>query len=105
MTYDIEISERAYSDLESVIDFLKVQSRPSAHRWYVRIRNAFVSLQRFPARCSLATDLGLPGRTIRQLFHGKRPHVYRILFEVRAQTVFILRVVHGKQDQLNPADL
>lgn len=100
MKYDVEITNRAYRDLEHTIDFLCLNSRTMARRWYQRIRSAFITLQQFPSRCPIAPESRNPNRTIRQLFHGKRPHVYRILFEIKGRTVWILRVVHGKQQSL-----
>jgi plasmid stabilization system protein ParE len=100
MTYDVEISDKAFEDIESRFEFLSRVSKPSARRWYQRLRKAFVSLTRFPARCPLAPEDETSKSTIRQLVHGKRPHQERILFEVRDKTVYILRVRHGRQDTL-----
>jgi plasmid stabilization system protein ParE len=41
---------------------------------------------------------------LRQLLHGKRRHLHRILFEIRGQLVVVLRVRHGAQDFLGPED-
>jgi plasmid stabilization system protein ParE len=45
------------------------------------------------------------GGELRELLYGKRQGVYRILFEVRGDTVYILRVRHGAQELLGPGDL
>lgn len=37
--------------------------------------------------------------------HGKRRHVHRILFEIRGQTVVVLRVRHSAQDFLGPEEI
>ena len=39
------------------------------------------------------------------MFYGKRRNTYRILFEVRGNVVYILRVRHGRQDFLTPEEL
>jgi hypothetical protein len=53
-----------------------------------------------PRACSLAPESDYFGREIRQLLYGKRQHKYRILFEIREQTVVVLRVRHGAQRPL-----
>ena len=100
MNYDIEISDRAYADLEQQIDFLSRKSRLSAKRWYQRLRTTLLTLRRFPARCPVAPESDDCDGIVRHLFHGKRPHIYRILFDVRGKTVYILRIIHGKQARL-----
>jgi plasmid stabilization system protein ParE len=47
---------------------------------------------------------GIPGE-LRQLLYGKRRGVYRILFEVRDNNVFILRVRHSAQALLDPNEI
>lgn len=32
---------------------------------------------------------------IRQMLYGKRPHIYRVLFVVRGDVVYVLHVRHG----------
>lgn len=55
-----------------------------------------------PERCGLAPENEwFPGE-LRQLLYGKRRGVYRILFEVRDTTVYILRVRHGARKLLEP---
>lgn len=102
MSFSVEITAPALAEIEETFAFLMRHSHPAAVRWYNRLRVAFESLRHQPVRCPLAPEDDWYDGVLRQLLHGKRRHVYRILFEVRAKTVYILRVRHGRQDLLGP---
>ena len=42
---------------------------------------------------------------IRQLLIGKREGVYRVLFVIEEETVYILRIRHGARGRLEPDEL
>lgn len=88
----IEIAPRALAEIDETMEFLARRSPAMAERWYLRLRAAFESLQHHPDRHPLAPEDEWFDGTLRQLLHGKKPHIYRILFEIRARTVFVLRV-------------
>jgi plasmid stabilization system protein ParE len=58
-----------------------------------------------PQRWGLAPESDWYPGELRQLLYGKRRGVYRILYEVRGKTVYILRVRHGAQAVLEPGEL
>jgi plasmid stabilization system protein ParE len=105
VNYAVEITASALAEIEGTFAFLAKHSHPAAVRWYERLRNAFESLQHQPGRCPLAPENDWYEGVLRQLLHGKRRNVYRILFEVRGKTVCIIRVRHGRQDLLGPDEL
>ena len=77
------------------------RSVAAAIRWYVKLLDAIGSLADNPELCGLAPENEwFPD--MRQKMFGKKRDVYRILFEIRGNTVFILRVRHGSQDLLQP---
>ena len=55
----------------------------------------------FPTRCGIAPESEKSGEEIRQLLYGKRPHVYRILFIVRQDVVYVLHIHTGHGVQCN----
>jgi len=63
------------------------------------------SLESNPRRRELAPESEWYPGELRQLLHGKRRGIYRILFEVRGDTVHILRVRHSAQALLEPDEL
>jgi toxin ParE1/3/4 len=54
----------------------------------------------------MAPEARKPRRELRHLLYGKKPHVYRILYEVdeRRQTVWVLTVRHGARRRLKASD-
>lgn len=106
MVYRVEVTRKAFSDAETVYLWIAEQSSlEAAAQWYNGLFNAIATLDTFPTRCSLAPESKDLGREIRQLLYGKRHAVYRVLFEIRGETVFVLRVWHGARDQLQAGDI
>jgi plasmid stabilization system protein ParE len=102
----VRITRRALAEIDQALRWLRKKSPAAASRWYRRLLEAIHSLKDGPERCSLAPENDwYEGGELRQLLHGKRQGVYRILFEVRGNTVFILRIRHSAQDLLGPDDL
>ena len=46
-------------------------------------------------------------RLLRHLLYGKKPHVYRVLYEVeeQKQTVWVLTIRHGARQKIQTADV
>jgi plasmid stabilization system protein ParE len=105
MRFRVVITRRALREIDAALEWLAERSPPAAARWHRRLLDAIDSLESNPERCSLAPESDwFPGGEIRQLLYGKRGGVYRILFEVRGDTVVILRVRHQAQDLLPPEE-
>ena len=105
MVFSVEITEQALSDLEQVLTFMSGRSKPTASRWYAAIVRSLASLESNPTRCAEAPEAEWYGGGLRVLLHGKRRNTYRILFEIRGDVVFVLRVRHGRQDFLSPDEI
>ena len=105
MTFSIHITARALREIDETLEWYAKRSPQAASRWHAKLMQAIASLDTNPERCGLAPeDDDYPGE-LRQLLYGKRRSVYRVLFEIRADAVFILRVRHAAQDLLKPDDL
>lgn len=59
--------------------------------------NTIVSLQEKPRRCALALEHEVFSEEVRQLFYAKSKNIYRILFTIREDTVYVLYVGHSSQ--------
>ncbi len=58
-----------------------------------------------PERFELARENeSYPGE-LRQMLYGKKRGTYRILLEIRGDTVYILRVRHSAQDFVAPEEI
>jgi phage-related protein len=63
------------------------------------------TLQEKPRRCALAVENDVFPEEIRQLLYGKKQQsVYRILFVIREEKVYVLHVRQGRQAPLTPED-
>lgn len=105
MTFRVELTRRAAREIEQQYDWLAERSQTAADRWRDSLLAAVNSLEENPEQCGEAPEAEWYGETLRQLLHGKRRHVHRILFEIRDDVVVILRVRHSAQDLLRPGDL
>jgi plasmid stabilization system protein ParE len=106
MAYAVQITARALREIDEALEWLAAGSRAAAARWYEKLMEAVRSLEDQSERCGLAPeDEWYEGGELRQMLYGKRRGIYRILFEIREDTVYILRVRHGAQDLLKPGEL
>jgi plasmid stabilization system protein ParE len=105
MAHSVQITARALREIAEALEWLSEQSPLAAVRWHQRLQEAVRSLEKNPERCGLAPESEWYPGELRQLLHGKKRRIYRILFEVRGDTVYILRVRHAAQELLEPEDL
>jgi plasmid stabilization system protein ParE len=105
MAQSVHITARALREIDAALEWLTQQSRPAAVRWHQQLTEAIRSLENNPERWGLAPESEWYSGELRQLLHGKRRGVYRILFEVRGDIVYVLRVRHGAQALLEPGEL
>ena len=66
----------------------------AADHWFDNIYDTIGSLEIFPERCPFAPESRFLNHEIREMFHGRRRHKYRILFTVENE-VHVLHVRHG----------
>jgi plasmid stabilization system protein ParE len=85
----------AERDISDAYKWIAERDEAAAVQWYHRLVELTLTLERFPARAPLAPESEYFDREIREIFHGRRQHKYRILFTVTADEVYILRVRHG----------
>lgn len=103
MSFSVTIARKAAREIEDQYDWLAQHSQTTANRWRDSLLEAIETLEQNPQRCPEAPEAEWY-EGLRQLLHGKRRRVHRILFEIREQTVIVLRVRHGAQDFLGPED-
>ncbi len=101
MSFHVAIARKAAREIEDQFNWLADRSEAAANRWRNSLLQAIDTLENDPERCPEAPEAEWhPG--LRQLLHGKRRNLHRILFEIRGQTVVILRLRHSAQDILGP---
>ena len=102
MAFRVEVSPKARRDADAILGWLLSQQAGEAGlRWFRRLEEAIGSLANFPERCKLAPENASVPFEMRQLLCGHRPHVYRILFTIEGETVYVLRIRHGRRKHLS----
>jgi plasmid stabilization system protein ParE len=105
MSFRVEITATAFAEIRQSYLWMAEQSEAAAERWLDSLLAALETLADNPLRCSLAPEYEDSSRELRQLIVGKRRNIYRVLFEVRGETVFVLRIRHGAQALLDADEL
>jgi toxin ParE1/3/4 len=105
MTYHVELTTRAARDLETLYIEKNATESDAAARWCNGLEESVYALVRFPQRCPVAPETRKAKRKLRHLLYGKKPHVYRAIYEVeRRKTVWVLTIRHGARRKLKPSD-
>jgi plasmid stabilization system protein ParE len=91
----------ALANLRDYARYISQHTSPaSATRWLAAIRTTIGRLATEADRYPQADEADVLGIDLRQQLHGRRPHVYRVLFTVDGDTIHVLRVRHAAQDHL-----
>jgi toxin ParE1/3/4 len=107
MTYLVEFAAHAVRDLEILYLEKNAAESRAAARWYNGLEEAVYALALHPHRCPIAPEARRAKRKLRHLLYGKKPHVYRVLYEVdeERQAVWVFTIRHGARRKLKPSDL
>jgi mRNA-degrading endonuclease RelE of RelBE toxin-antitoxin system len=65
------------------------------------------ALASYPYRCPVAPEARRAKVKLRHLLYGKKPHVYRVIYEIDElrQAVWVLTIRHGARRKLKTSDL
>lgn len=103
MAFSLEITDKALAEIDEALAFRAQRSVTTAVRWYLELMKAIRELPDNSQRWPLAPECEwFPG--IREMSFGKKRNLYRILFEIRGDTIYVLRVRHVAQDSIEPGD-
>ncbi|HLP90340.1 MAG TPA: type II toxin-antitoxin system RelE/ParE family toxin [Nostocaceae cyanobacterium] len=105
MAFQVRITKTADTQIESVYLWLRDYNPAYADQWFRGLMNAIASLQEKPRRCALALEHEVFSGEVSQLLYGKSKNIYRILFAIRDDTVYVLYVRHSSQALLTPDDI
>ena len=101
MAFRVEYTLRAETDLFEILDWLIAEHAGEAGlRWFEGLEEAISSLAEMPSRCGLAPENDEFSFEIRHLLYGRKPDVYRVVFRVTGDAVYILKIWHGRRQQL-----
>ena len=101
MTYNVIVTPTADDEAMEAVRWYAERSVEAAERWHNGLTRAINSLTRLPTRCPVSqADSRALGCEVRLLLYGKRRGIYRILFTIAGDTVWVLRIRHGAQGRL-----
>ena len=101
MTFRVETTATAEQDGDGILEWLLSEhAGGTGMRWFVGLQDAIASLAEFPMRCPLAPENAAFPFEVRSLLYGHIPHVYRILFTIEQDTVYVLHIRHGRRQPL-----
>jgi len=98
MAYRVEITGRALRDLAIIYGRIEAETSTQAARWFDGMEKAINSLDEHPTRAPITPE----DRALRHLLYGKKPYVYRIIYEIEedSSTVYVLHIRPPGRDTL-----
>ena len=101
MIHRVIIQPNVEAELDAAYRYRYAWAPQVAVRWFTGFVEAINSLAQLPERCPYAPENGHFPEEIRQLLYGTRREVFRILFTIQGDTVYVLHVRHGAQQYLH----
>lgn len=93
--YDIIWAKSAESDMENIIEYLKLDSQDVAKKIFYEIKNECQKLQNLPQRKRVVPELQQIGISkYREIMHKR----WRIIYSIEDKKVFVLLVVDSSRD-------
>ena len=90
MAWVVRLANRALRDLDHIYAYVEAASSTQAAQWFARLEQAILGLEHLPQRGARVPE----NSGLRQLLHGRKPHVYRVIYEVdvATSTVHVLHI-------------
>jgi plasmid stabilization system protein ParE len=106
MTRTVVVRPRADADIAMIARHIgRTASVASAAAWARNILGTIGALATDAEQWPEADEAADLGTDLRCWIHGRRHQVYRVLFVLDGNDVFVLRVLHAARDRLTPDDL
>jgi plasmid stabilization system protein ParE len=83
MAFRVEISPRAFNELDEIARHIKQQSSfEQAEEWFNAIVAAIRTLEDMPNRCPVADVSKALGQEVRLLLYGRRNRRYKVYYSI-----------------------
>jgi toxin ParE1/3/4 len=89
--FQVRIARQAENDLAEIWAYIATDSVDKANKFILKLEKRMKTLGNSPRRCPLIPENEILGTQYRHLILGK----YRAVYRITAQTVYILRIIHG----------
>src|SRR5438105_2714104 len=104
MNFRVIVQPRAEAELAAAYEWITERSPGGAAGWLDGLQTAIDSLEAYPRRCPSAPENDAFEEEVRQLLYGRRHGIYRVVFLIRDNTVYILTIRHGARQPLAPEE-
>ena len=105
MRYAVRFQPAAVEDLDDAYQRAAKNAPVAATRWLERFHTALQTLDHNPQRCPLAWENDKSELTLRQYLFGKRPNVFRVIYTIQDETVWVLRIRRAQRRPLKRGDI
>jgi toxin ParE1/3/4 len=95
MARKVKWTESAWNDIEEVFDYIAKDSSFKASSFIQEVRDSANSLDYLAERGRMVPEFN--DSTFRELFIRK----YRLIYQIKDETVFIVAFIHGSRDLLS----
>ncbi len=103
MNYRVLVTPVADAEAMESFRWYAERSATIAERWYAGLNKAITSLAKNPGRFPVSEDDSAAlGCEARILLYGRRRGVFRILYTITDDTVWVLRIRHSAQGPIDP---
>jgi len=98
LKYNVHLTQAAFNDLQAINDYYLMQVNDRVTQQILNdIKTTIGNLAHFPERGSVPTELSITNTTrYRQVITS----VYRIIYRIDKQDVYVLMVIDGRRDVL-----
>ena len=103
--FQVRFQPAAIEDLNDAFFYAAQRAPEPAARWLRRFQTALQSLEHNPQRCPLAPESRKCPRELREYLFGKRPFVFRAIYTIDVDTVWILRIRRAQRRRLTSEEL
>jgi plasmid stabilization system protein ParE len=101
--YRVVFTPRARADAVQAFRRMAEDAPTAAGRWYVGLNKAIAKLRTMPELHPVAEEESERiGITLRQMLYGRRRNVWRILFSIDGDRIYLHYVRHSAQDVIEP---
>jgi plasmid stabilization system protein ParE len=103
--YDVVVQRHARRDIGETHRWIAKRAPLAADQWLDRLQARIKTLEDQPDRCPLVAERHRLPFDVRELLHGVKPNVFRIIFVVDGSRVRVLRIRRGQRRQLTTMEV
>lgn len=105
MKFKVVLQRHARRDIWGVHGWIAERAPLAADKWLDNLQAKIKTLEDAPDRCPLVAERHRLHFDVRELLHGHKPYIFRIIFVIDGRVVRILRIRRGQRRNLTEQQL